>query len=157
MMSPIDLNGMHPFFLGALVVLVILLAVTIRRHREAILHKLGAFTFSAFFALVLGLFAHSILGKDQATSVAIVIFAGILMAIFLPGRSRHIPRQARREAISQFERRTGERYNRRRHDIDHVVPFSRGGNNSIDNLRVTTRRVNRSKQDKSPWWDLFGR
>lgn len=71
-------------------------------------------------------------------------------------RSRYIPRSERRKVIARFER-SGERYDPKKHEIDHVVPHARGGVSKADNLRVILRERNRAKSDRSPWWDLFGR
>lgn len=35
--------------------------------------------------------------------------------------------------------------NARSYELDHVIPRSRGGDNSLDNLGVTTREINRAK------------
>lgn len=39
------------------------------------------------------------------------------------------------------------------HEVDHIVPLSRGGTSSIDNLTVSCRACNASKRDKliSEW------
>ena len=89
------------------------------------------------------------------------LLGGIVVALIvmqrMPGRSRHIPQSVRRKKIAEFELRTGKKFNPRKHELDHEVPFSRGGSHSEDNLRVTEKAKNRSKGSKSPWWDLLGR
>lgn len=47
-------------------------------------------------------------------------------------------------------------YNPKKHEIDHVVPWSRGGGNEADNLKVIPKARNRAKSNRSPWWDIFG-
>lgn len=88
----------------------------------------------------------------------VALIGGLIIGrLLVPGStSRYIPARERRKAIARYEL-SGRKYNSRRHDIDHRVPFSRGGNSSADNLRVTDRHTNRSKKDRSPWWDVLGR
>ena len=59
--------------------------------------------------------------------------------------------------VCKYERRTGQRYNPRKHHIDHVVPYSRGGGSRADNLRVLDSEKNLAKSDRAPWWDVFSR
>lgn len=95
---------------------------------------------------------------DKNTALLVAIIVGLVAGNLLRPRrqSRYISRRARRIAIARFERR-GERYDSKKHDIDHVVPHSRGGTSRADNLRVADRRLNRSKGAKSPWWDVLGK
>ena len=44
----------------------------------------------------------------------------------------------------------GRRYSGRDMDIDHIWPYSRGGSNTEDNLRVVERSRNRRKGAKRP-------
>jgi hypothetical protein len=94
---------------------------------------------------------------DPLNAVLIAIIAGVFVGNrTYPRRSRYIPKRERRRAIARFEL-SGERYNSRKHEIDHVIPHSRGGVNTADNLRVIARERNRAKSAKSPWWDLLGK
>ncbi len=81
----------------------------------------------------------------------------LVNAISSKRHPRYIPRSVRRKVIKRFESATGQKYNSRDLEIDHVVPFSKGGSSTEDNLRVIPRRENRAKGAKSPWWDLPGR
>ena len=45
---------------------------------------------------------------------------------------------------------TGEKVSTKTADIDHVIPKSRGGKTSWDNLVVCSKKVNRKKADKTP-------
>jgi len=38
----------------------------------------------------------------------------------------------------------------RTYEFDHIIPRSRGGDNSIDNLGICTKQANRSKRDMTP-------
>jgi len=83
--------------------------------------------------------------------------AGIIADRMIPSRSRRIPNRVRNKVIGRWEARTGKKFSSRLYEIDHIIPFSKGGNSSESNLRVVTRRQNRSKGAQSPWWDLFAR
>ena len=77
--------------------------------------------------------------------------AGIALAFILvrhPSRSRYIPRHVRRAVIARDLK--GERFDSKRHDIDHIVPYSKGGDHSIANLRVIEKSRNRSRGAKMP-------
>lgn len=41
-------------------------------------------------------------------------------------------------------------YKSRSYSFDHIIPVSRGGDNSLDNLGVCTRTVNQAKYDMTP-------
>lgn len=92
--------------------------------------------------------------------LAVALLGGVVCALIVerrtPSRRRYISKSERRKVIARFEL-SGGRFNRRTHEIDHVIPFSKGGSNTADNLRVISRRKNRAKGRKSPWWDLLGR
>jgi hypothetical protein len=143
------------YFFAALVVGLVLLAIY--RRREFVAAKLR----SAFFAL--GGFALVILiARRYTTDGTKILLAALLAEVLIifytrPHRSRYIPRSEKRKAIERYERKTGQRYNPRRHHIDHVVPHARGGSNKADNLRVLDSERNLAKSDRSPWWDVFGR
>ncbi len=95
-------------------------------------------------------------GSTPETAFLGGVIAALVLNGFVPNRSRYIPKSERRMAIGRFESETRQKYDPQLHDLDHIVPFSKGGSNTADNLRVTTQRENRSKGAKSPWWDLFG-
>jgi 5-methylcytosine-specific restriction endonuclease McrA len=44
---------------------------------------------------------------------------------------------------------TGEKVDRKDADIDHIIPKSKGGTSSWDNLVYTSKKLNRKKADKS--------
>jgi hypothetical protein len=90
-----------------------------------------------------------------ALVIAMLIYAVVLQR-FRPKHSRYISRRDRRKVIARFER-SGERYDPKKHEIDHVVPHSRGGMSTADNLKVIAKATNRSKSAKSPWWDVLGK
>jgi hypothetical protein len=108
--------------------------------------------------LILGAAAFAIAERytDQPKALLIALVAAVLLAEkFRPRHSRYISRRDRRKAIAEFERH-GERYDSKKHEIDHVVPYARGGGSTADNLKVIAKAKNRRKSDKPPWWDVFG-
>jgi hypothetical protein len=86
-------------------------------------------------------------GRNVEDISAIVGVAGFA---FFPKRSRHIPAQVRRRVISKHVRKTGESYDRKEHHFDHIVPFSKGGSHTADNLRVLSKKKNLRKGAKLP-------
>lgn len=76
-------------------------------------------------------------------------------------RSRWIPVAKRRKAIAKWETRTGKRFDPKTYEIDHIVPFARGGWHTGDNLRVVRRDANRRKGGKEPtledWFRIWSR
>ena len=89
---------------------------------------------------------------------AIVAFTVILAFKARPSNSnRRIPNKVRRRVIANYERKKGIKYSSRTHELDHKVPFSKGGGHTVDNLRVIEKSKNRSKGAKLPWWDIVGK
>jgi len=130
--------------------------LSIRRRREGIRYRLRRII--VVEVVYLGL-AYLLLRSGQ--SVAVSILAGMVAAFvvnsFFKPRSRYIPASVKRKAKAEFELRTGTKFNSRKHEYDHEVPFSRGGSHTTDNVRVVEKRKNRSKSSKSVWWDVLGR
>jgi hypothetical protein len=136
------------------VALVVLNHVIPRREGYVYwLQRLGIAGLAGFFAYA---FAQSVPSLQQASPI-IAGVAGLLAYVSRPKRSRYIPASVKRRKIADYELRTGKKYNPRKHDLDHDVPFSQGGSSTFDNLTVRDKRANRSKGARSPWWDLFGR
>ena len=63
-------------------------------------------------------------------------------------RSRVIPKAIRQAVIERDLK--GERFDPKKHHIDHVWPFSRGGSHTTDNLRVIEKIRNLRKGAKRP-------
>ena len=136
--------------------IVVALLCAIRLRREAIRYTLRRLILTG--AACFGVFAYL---QKNASTPEVALFGGLIAAVIvdalIPKRSRYIPKSERRKVVREFESKTGQKYDPRLHDLDHTIPFSRGGGNTADNLRVTTRRENRSKGAKPPWWDLLSR
>jgi hypothetical protein len=63
-------------------------------------------------------------------------------------RTRYIPKSVKRAVIERDLK--GEAYDSTKHHIDHRWPFSRGGSNTPDNLRVIAKEKNLRKGAKRP-------
>jgi len=74
--------------------------------------------------------------------------AGGFLFVSPPKRDRRILPAVRRAVIARDLR--GERFDSRIHHIDHVVPFSKGGDHSPENLRVVSRSRNLQKGARMP-------
>ena len=124
------------------------------RRRENFLHNVQALG----LAIVVGSIVFGVMSSNGAGEQAMWFgfFAGAIVYALRPRRKRYIPARERRIARAQFEL-SGEKYNPRKHHFDHDVPFSRGGSNTADNLRVRRKRDNLRKGAKPPWWDVIGK
>jgi len=65
-----------------------------------------------------------------------------------PNRSRVIPRHIR-EAVIERDLK-GARFDSTIHHIDHIVPYSKGGDHSLANLRVVPKQENLRRGARSP-------
>ena len=75
-------------------------------------------------------------GHSMLESILFGALLGIAAGFVLvrpPERSRRIPPYVRRAVVARDL--TGTSFDPEIHHIDHIVPFSRGGDNSIQNLR----------------------
>lgn len=89
----------------------------------------------------------------QATPSQQEVIAGILAFIGFARsqnekRSRYIPKSVRRAVIDRDLK--GEKFDPRKHHVDHVWPFARGGSHTTDNLRVIEKKKNLQKGAKRP-------
>lgn len=57
-----------------------------------------------------------------------------------PDRNRRIPAGVRRAVIARDLK--GVPFDPKIHHLDHIVPFSKGGDNSVENLRVVSKTEN---------------
>lgn len=115
----------------------------------------GARLFLSNFALAAVVFficEVSLASKMQKNSaMAISFMAGLIVFGFRKKktrRTRHIPKAVKRAVIERDLK--GGTYDSTKHHIDHRWPFSRGGSNTADNLRVITREKNLKKGAKRP-------
>jgi len=128
------------------------------RKQERIRYKIRG----AIVVLVIYLVAALTLLRQGLPPVEVVLisgFAGMGCAWLLvkpPKRDRRIPKAVRREVIKRDLTSKGLKWDPAKYHIDHMVPFSRGGDNSARNLRVIEKRKNLRKGGKMPgFWDFL--
>jgi hypothetical protein len=149
---PANVSVLH--VVGFVIVFFVLLSL--RRRREAIAHAMRRIFLAELTYLVVTVLMVKA-GRTPLESLLAGVLCGLVVNGRIPGRSRHVPSSVRRKKIAEYELRTGKKFNASKHELDHEVPFSRGGSHTEDNLRVVAKRKNRSKGAKAPWWDLLGR
>lgn len=128
------------------------LLLSLSRAREGIRHRTKR--------MAVGLFAYAaatwwMVTVKHATAMAAIvvgIVAGGVADLLIPRRSRHIPVSVRRAKVREWERLHGRKFDAQKYELDHDVPFSRGGSSTPDNLKVRSRRYNRAKGARRPWW-----
>jgi hypothetical protein len=146
----------HPLLIaiGILAVLPILLGI--RRRRDAIRFKLRNIIIveCAYLGVTLLLVK---LGVQPMQAWLGGIVVALIVVIRTRPRGRYVSAAVKRRARAEFELQTGKKFNSRKHEYDHRVPFSRGGGHTSDNIRVVEKGNNRSKGRKSEWWDVLGK
>lgn len=79
--------------------------------------------------------------------------------VWKPSQSTY--RKNRAEVIRRWQARTGKAFDPARYEVDHIVPLRAHGHHCLDNLRVITRKANRSKGGKEPkledWFQIWRR
>jgi hypothetical protein len=120
-----------------------------RRKRERVKYKLKMI-FVAETAFILTAIAFLRAGLSPLTSLIVAVLVGLGVASFIkpPTRTRRIPPHIKRAVIARGMK--GERFVPGIHHIHHIVPFSRGGDNSIENLRVISKHENLRRGAKMP-------
>jgi hypothetical protein len=98
-------------------------------------------------------------GLPPFEAVAVGVLAGMGCAWLLvtpPKSGRRIPTAIRREVIATDLTSKGLKWDPAKYHIDHLVPFSRGGDNSTRNLRVIEKHKNLRKGGRMPgFWDFI--
>jgi hypothetical protein len=121
-----------------------------RRKREVIRYKLKRVVVYVACILI-GITAIPGHGYSMQDAAIFSMFVGLSAAFILirpPRNDRRIPTKIRRAVIARDLK--GERFDPKLHDIDHIVPFSKGGDHSEKNLRVVDRSTNRRRGAKMP-------
>lgn len=105
--------------------------------------------------------AATVLRSRGAAIVEAVLVGGLAglgagwLFVKAPRRDRRIPKRVRSAVIERDLTRKGLKWDSTKHHIDHVVPFSRGGDNSARNLRVTEKHKNLAKGKRMPKFGDF--
>jgi hypothetical protein len=119
-----------------------------RLAREGVLSLIGSFAIGVLIFIVgAQVLVAAGVKRDDAPLIAGLVGG----AYFLKSRnrrSRYIPASVKRAVIARDLK--GKRYNSAKHHIDHVWPYSRGGSNTIDNLRVIEKEKNLQKGARRP-------
>lgn len=92
-------------------------------------------------------------GLAALEAIPLGMLAGMGLAWLLvkpPKVGRRIPAAIRRQVIAKDLTSKGLKWDRSKHHIDHLVPFSRGGDDSLRNLRVIEKHRNLQKGGKMP-------
>jgi len=118
------------------------------RRREAIQHTVRQVASAFIFAAVAFLLLWK-LGLPLLVAYIVALVIGVLIRRAQPRRSRYISARTKRQAIAKWEKKTGQTFNKRIHELDHILAHSRGGGNAEDNIQVLTQKQNRSKGAKS--------
>ncbi|MGH8612038.1 MAG: HNH endonuclease [Gammaproteobacteria bacterium] len=106
--------------------------------------------------LLLGGFALKLVGVSGGAPGLSVLMIALALLLLWPKRSRRIPNKVRRRVRARWEVETGKKFNSKQYELDHMIPFSKRGSHTEDNLNVVERKKNRKKGAKSPPWDLWG-
>jgi hypothetical protein len=139
------------FTVAGIVCLYWLRALRLAREGARLLLRNLAKAALVFAALVVALSAIRNWTRLNSSQEQLIAFIGavISMSRFQSRRrSRYIPKATRRAVVARDLR--GEQYDPRKHHIDHVWPFSKGGSHTFDNLRVIEKKKNLRKGAKRP-------
>lgn len=92
-------------------------------------------------------------GMAETTAAVFSILAGCGAAYLVtkpPKQNRRIPKAVRDAVIARDLISKGLKWDPAKYHIDHRVPFSKGGDNSMRNLCVVEKNKNLSKGNKLP-------
>jgi len=109
-----------------------------------------------FVGLIFYLPTAVILSRQGIPKLEAVALAGLSglgagwLFVRLPRRDRRIPKATRRKVIERDLTSKGVAWDPGKYHIDHVVPFSRGGDHSTRNLKVIEKQQNLLKGARMP-------
>lgn len=123
------------------------------RRKQAIIRfrlKRLIIGYSAFFGGIF-LWVKTDHGVGESIFVGFIsaLAAGFYFAPY-PQRTRRIPKHIRRAVIERDLK--GEAFDPNIHHLDHIIPFSKGGDHSVANLRVMNRTENMRRGARMPNW-----
>ena len=139
------------FIAGFFVSLYWLRALRLAREGARLFLRSIAIAILVFCASMLILTAIRLQTHLQSSQEQVI--SGIVALLFFSRfqsrkRSRYIPQATRRAVIVRDLK--GKKFDPKKHHVDHVWPFSRGGSNTADNLRVIAKEQNLRKGAKRP-------
>lgn len=92
----------------------------------------------------------------EAVGLGLLVGLGVAWLVVRPPKdNRRIPAAVRRKVIERDLTSKGLEWNPAKYHIDHHVPYSRGGDHSVRNLRVIEKRKNLRKGAKMPGFRDF--
>ena len=99
--------------------------------RQGIAHRLKrSLKGTAVFLVSLLVLSKSQVALSNADAVLFALLAGAVVVAFSSKRPRRIPAKVRREVTPHYEAQTGAKYDPRKHHLDHIWPFVRGGSHT---------------------------
>lgn len=108
--------------------------------------------------------AATILGRQHLAPLESIVFAMLVgvgcaeLLVRRPRRDRRIPKPIRQQVIARDLTSKGLKWDSTKYHLDHVVPFSRGGDHSVRNIRVLEKERNIRKGNRMPkLWDFLRR
>jgi hypothetical protein len=121
-----------------------------RRKRQQLGFRLRRLVVA--FALYLGVIGVSLkFGLPPLQAILIGFLSAVAGGLYFvprPQRERRIPTAVRRAVIARDLK--GQPFDSKIHHIDHIVPFSKGGDHSMENLRVLSRSRNLERGAQMP-------
>jgi HNH endonuclease len=123
-----------------------------RRKKDHIRFKLRRIVV-CMLAYLLGIFVLTKLGYKPYEAALFSFLLGIAAGFLFvrsPYRTRVIPKHIKQAVIKRDLK--GVDFDPKLHHIDHIVPYSRGGDNSKANLRVMSNTENLRKGSRMPRW-----
>lgn len=130
------------------------------RKREWLRYKTRQMLVS-LIAYVVGVY---VLAQQHLPGPEVVVVSALIglafgnLLVAPPKGGRRIPKTIRQQVIARDLTSKGLKWDPSKYHIDHTVPFSRGGDNSLQNLRVVEKEKNLRKGGKMPsFWDLLGK
>lgn len=145
-----ELLNQHPLLIIFIVVVAYYLVRVVVLAREGIRHFLKVLIASIVVGIVVFVLAPDLGFPRRQQAEALATIAAVISFVAMPKRSRYIPTKVRREVVARHRKRTGEEFDPNEHELDHIVPFSKGGSHSAENLRVLPKKVNRQRGAKMP-------
>lgn len=151
------LNVVVIVVVGILGVLAWYLYQVSSRKQESIRYKLRRTVVALAAYLLSGLILIQ-QGLPPLEAILVGAFAGFgcqWLLVRPPKRDRRIPKAVRQQVIARDLTSKGLKWDPAKYHIDHIVPFSRGGDNSARNLRVVEKARNLRKGAKMPGFRDF--